>query len=80
MIYSDKVSKKYADDTMALEDVSFSIAPGEFVSVVGHSGAGKTTLLKMLLAEERPTEGTVFLSQSTYTRCRARMFRSCAAA
>ncbi|MEK7134256.1 MAG: cell division ATP-binding protein FtsE [Patescibacteria group bacterium] len=60
MIYFDKVSKKYADDTMALEDVSFSIAPGEFVSVVGHSGAGKTTLLKMLLAEERPTEGTVF--------------------
>lgn len=60
MIYFDKVSKKYADDTMALEDVSFSIAPGEFVSVVGHSGAGKTTLLKMLLAEERPTEGSVF--------------------
>jgi len=60
MIYFDKVSKQYPDETIALEDVSFSIAPGEFVSVVGHSGAGKTTLLKMLLAEERPTLGTVF--------------------
>ena len=60
MIYFDKVSKRYRDDTVALEDVSFSVSPGEFVSIVGHSGAGKTTLLKMLLAEERPTEGTVF--------------------
>lgn len=64
MIYFDKVSKKYADDTMALEEVSFSIAHGEFVSIVGHSGAGKTTLLKMLLAEEAPTGGTVFFEST----------------
>lgn len=64
MIYFDKVSKRYPDETVALEDISFSIAPGEFVSVVGHSGAGKTTLLKMLLAEERPTEGTVFFEST----------------
>lgn len=60
MIHFDKVSKKYADQTHALEGVSFSIQPKEFVSVVGHSGAGKTTLLKMILAEERPSEGKVF--------------------
>ncbi len=40
--------------------MTLSIAPKEFVSVVGHSGAGKTTLLKMLLAEDQPSEGTVF--------------------
>lgn len=45
---------------MALNDISFSVAHREFVSIVGHSGAGKTTLLKLLLAEERPTEGSVF--------------------
>lgn len=60
MIFFDKVSKVYADDSVALEDVSFSIEPKEFVSIVGQSGAGKTTLLKMFLAEERPTKGKVF--------------------
>ena len=60
MIYYDRVSKIYADDSAALEDVSFSVEPGEFISVVGHSGAGKTTLIKMLLAEEKPTSGSVF--------------------
>lgn len=60
MLYFDKVSKRYADESVAIEDISFSIEPKEFVSIVGHSGAGKTTLLKMILAEDRPTEGEVF--------------------
>ena len=60
MIYFDNVSKIYHDGTPALEEVTVSINPKEFVSVVGHSGAGKTTLLKMLLAQERPTVGSVF--------------------
>jgi cell division transport system ATP-binding protein len=60
MIYYDRVSKVYADNSVALEDVSFSVEPGEFISVVGHSGAGKTTLIKMLLAEEEPSSGSVF--------------------
>jgi len=60
MIYYDKVTKLYGDAGPALEDINFSIEPGEFVSFVGHSGAGKTTLIKMLLAEERPTSGAVF--------------------
>jgi cell division transport system ATP-binding protein len=60
MIYFDKVTKTYRDGTPALEDITISIAPKEFVSIVGHSGAGKTTLLKMLLAEESPTSGAVF--------------------
>ena len=60
MIYYDRVSKMYPGDSVALSDVSFSVEPGEFISIVGHSGAGKTTLLKMLLAEDRPTSGSVF--------------------
>ena len=60
MIYFNNVSKVYNQDGVALEDVTFSVAGGEFVSVVGHSGAGKTTLVKMILAEDRPTAGTVF--------------------
>ncbi|OHA18254.1 MAG: cell division ATP-binding protein FtsE [Candidatus Taylorbacteria bacterium RIFCSPHIGHO2_01_FULL_46_22b] len=60
MIYFDKVTKKYADETRALDGVTFTIEPKEFVSIVGHSGAGKTTILKMILAEETPSTGSVF--------------------
>jgi cell division transport system ATP-binding protein len=60
MIYFDKVSKIYNGNEAALSDITLSIAPKEFVSIVGHSGAGKTTLLKMLLAEEKPSEGSIF--------------------
>ena len=61
MIYFDNVSKLYNNgNSVALEGVSFQVAPKEFVSIVGHSGAGKTTLLKMLIAEDKPTHGQVF--------------------
>ena len=59
MIYFNNVSKKYDKDSIALEDVNLTIKAGEFVSIVGHSGAGKTTLAKMILAEEKPTTGTI---------------------
>ena len=64
MIYFDRVSKIYPDNSVALEDVSFSVEPKEFISIVGHSGAGKTTLLKMFLAEEKPTDGKVFFEST----------------
>ena len=61
MIYFDNVSKLYNDGrSAALMEVTFQVAPKEFVSIVGHSGAGKTTLLKMIIAEDKPTEGQVF--------------------
>lgn len=60
MIYFDKVSKVYSDDSVALKDITLTIEPKEFVSIVGHSGAGKTTLIKLILAEEKPTKGHVF--------------------
>ncbi|MCR4286091.1 MAG: cell division ATP-binding protein FtsE [Candidatus Kaiserbacteria bacterium] len=61
MIYFDNVSKIYnGGRSVALHDVTFQVAPDEFVSIVGHSGAGKTTLLKMLIAEDKPTSGQVF--------------------
>lgn len=70
MIYFDKVSKIYPDNSVALEDISFTIEPNEFVSIVGHSGAGKTTLIKMILAEERPTDGQVFFESTDVHRLR----------
>jgi len=59
MLYFDRVSKEYDDNNRVLDNISLTINPGELVSIVGHSGAGKTTLIKLLLAEERPSEGVV---------------------
>ena len=63
MIYFNNVTKIYDEEdkgSRALDDISLTISAGEFVSVVGHSGAGKTTLVKMILADERPSGGSVF--------------------
>ena len=70
MIYFDNVSKFYNDDSVALEEVTLSVAPGEFVSIVGHSGAGKTTLLKLLLVEESPSQGSVFFHSTDIRQLR----------
>lgn len=64
MILFDRVSKVYPDQSVALEEVSFTIEPKEFVSIVGPSGAGKTTLLKLFLAEESPTKGRILYNNT----------------
>jgi len=61
MIFLDNVSKIYNHDSAALKNVTLRVEPKEFVTLVGGSGAGKTTLLKLLIREEDPTEGRIFL-------------------
>lgn len=59
LVYFKNVSKAY-NGSLILDNITFKIDPGEFVSLVGRSGVGKTTLLKMLLKEESPTKGRIF--------------------
>lgn len=59
MITLHNVHKNYQRNAPALRDITLTIEPGEFVSIVGQSGTGKTTLVKLLIAEEKPTQGSV---------------------
>jgi cell division transport system ATP-binding protein len=64
MITFDKVTKKYAFDNLALDQVSFQVDDNEFVFLVGPSGAGKTTILKLLLRELLLTSGTIIIDDT----------------
>jgi cell division transport system ATP-binding protein len=56
------VTKEYARTGIALNDVSFHVAKGEFVFLTGPSGSGKSTILKLIYMEEMPTAGEVRVS------------------
>ena len=75
MIYFNNVTKKYKGSVVSLEDINISITQGEFVAIVGHSGAGKTTLTKLILAEEAPTDGTIFYESTDINKLSSKKLR-----
>lgn len=62
MIRFMNVTKTYADNQSALDNVSFSMMPGEMAFLTGHSGAGKSTLLKLTMLIEKQTRGQIFVN------------------
>lgn len=55
-------------DEMVLQDVSFDVVPGEFLSVIGPNGSGKTTLLKLLYRHLSPRSGAIYLNKESVAK------------
>jgi cell division transport system ATP-binding protein len=62
VIETHHLSKLYSRGLYALRDLTVTVAKGEFVFLTGPSGAGKSTLLRLLLMQERPSEGDIFVN------------------
>ena len=62
MIETHHLSKFYSRGLYALRDLSLTVGKGEFVFLTGPSGAGKSTLLRLLLAQEKPSEGDILVN------------------
>jgi len=72
IIEVDRLSKHYGD-LRAVDDVSFSVAEGEILGLLGHNGAGKTTTIRMLTGRARPTSGRALIAGHDVVRERERV-------
>ena len=68
MIETHHLSKLYSRGLYALQDLSLTVVKGEFVFLTGPSGAGKSTLLRLLLCQEKPSEGEIFVNGHDLTK------------
>ncbi len=62
------VSKKYINGVQALTNINLKIEKGDFAFLVGPSGAGKSTFIKLMLKEEEPSEGMIYLDNKDITK------------
>jgi cell division transport system ATP-binding protein len=68
VIETQHLSKFYSRGLYALRDLSLTVAKSEFVFLTGPSGAGKSTFLRLLLLQERPSEGEIFVNGSNLAK------------
>lgn len=71
LIMVKNVERKYIiarEEVYALKNINLSFYPGEFVSLVGPSGAGKSTLMGLLIREELPSKGSIFVGGRDITQ------------
>ena len=67
MIEATGLTKRYGDVT-AVDDLSFSVQPGQVTGFLGPNGSGKSTTLRMVLGLDAPTKGTVTVNGEPYRR------------
>jgi cell division transport system ATP-binding protein len=72
LIVVDRVQKRYGDALPSIDDVSFTVARGEFRLLTGPSGAGKSTLLRLLAALESPSSGRIIVAGVELARLKRR--------
>jgi cell division transport system ATP-binding protein len=65
-----RVTKVYKGNVYALEDITLDIERGEFAFLVGPSGSGKSTFIKLLIKEEEPTGGQIYISDTNINQMR----------
>ncbi|HEY1723124.1 MAG TPA: phosphonate ABC transporter ATP-binding protein [Magnetospirillaceae bacterium] len=69
------VSMRYANDKLALNDVSLSVCPGEFVTILGSNGSGKSTLLRCIARLQQPSAGTIHFGDHDLTKLQGQQLR-----
>ena len=72
LIRFKNVKKTYKNGVTAIQDLTLNIKKGEFVFVIGSTGCGKSTLIKMLYREEKPTSGTINVSNIEVSKLKNR--------
>jgi ABC-type bacteriocin/lantibiotic exporter with double-glycine peptidase domain len=76
-IRTENISFLYPGSTHnVIQNLSFTVNPGQFVALVGPSGGGKSTLLRLMLGLEKPTEGSVYIDDIPLTQMSLQHFRS----
>jgi ABC-2 type transport system ATP-binding protein len=73
MIEASGLSKRYGD-TMAVDDLSFTVPPGQVTGFLGPNGAGKSTTMRLILGLDKPTSGSVTVNGRPYAAYRRPLF------
>jgi len=72
VIEYSKVTKKYPNGEIVVDDVSFTVAPGDFVVITGRSGAGKTTIGRLLIKDLDATSGRIVIDGQDITHLKSK--------